>query len=180
MQSHGVGWAGEQRDQEADLARGQAHLTREQHACRGSHLCRCTVHAAAEPSCTEYIPTAAFKTSGCTGHIRSAAQALGLQWSRLAGVWRTPGSQASMDISTWPQGGPMPHGGPPLPAAAKAIKASLSVCTPLCPCPAPPCLQDLLLHLDGSLQVAVHTTGYPQPARFNRARDGNRYGYPLW
>jgi hypothetical protein len=41
-------------------------------------------------------------------------------------------------------------------------------------------LQDLLLHLDGSLEVAVHTTGYPQPARFNKDKDGNRYGYPLW
>ena len=47
-------------------------------------------------------------------------------------------------------------------------------------CAACYCPQDLLLHLDGSLEVAVHTTGYPQPARFNKDKDGNHYGYPLW
>jgi hypothetical protein len=31
-----------------------------------------------------------------------------------------------------------------------------------------PCCQDLRLHLDGSLEVAVHTTGYVQSSWYNR------------
>lgn len=39
-----------------------------------------------------------------------------------------------------------------------------------------PCVhaEDLVLHLDGSLQVAVHTTGYVQSAWHSAARHGNR------
>lgn len=36
------------------------------------------------------------------------------------------------------------------------------------------------LHLDGSIEVAVHTTGYVQSARYNRAKDGNQFAYPYW
>ena len=60
---------------------------------------------------------------------------------------------------------------------------SLNPCCPL-PCPPPICspyscpLQDLLLHMDGALEVKVHTTGYPQAAYWSITH-GNRYGHPL-
>lgn len=41
-------------------------------------------------------------------------------------------------------------------------------------------LQDLKLHLDGSIEVGVHTTGYVQSSRYNAQKDGNQYAYPFW
>eukprot|EP00879_Flechtneria_rotunda_P010440 GHRR01010916.1.p1 GENE.GHRR01010916.1~~GHRR01010916.1.p1 ORF type:complete len:338 (+),score=115.67 GHRR01010916.1:40-1014(+) len=41
-------------------------------------------------------------------------------------------------------------------------------------------IQDLRLHLDGSIEVTVHTTGYVQSAWYSRARHGYKYGYPYW
>ena len=47
-------------------------------------------------------------------------------------------------------------------------------CPPCCPSPS----QDLVLHLDGALEVAVHTTGYPQAAVWSPGH-GHRYGHPM-
>eukprot|EP00775_Hariotina_reticulata_P009066 gene9066-9236_t len=41
-------------------------------------------------------------------------------------------------------------------------------------------VQDLVLHLDGSIEVAAHTTGYPQSVWYSYTRHGNKYGYPFW
>ncbi|KAF6249317.1 copper amine oxidase [Scenedesmus sp. NREL 46B-D3] len=40
-------------------------------------------------------------------------------------------------------------------------------------------IADLRLHLDGSIEVAVHTTGYVQSSWYDRAQHGSSHGYPF-